>query len=351
MPESSPETEDQTAQAVPETADVESPAESSPADKGAKGDMLSAVKAALEPKEKSPDSSTQDQPAEEAEAKTSEKDDKAEAEDGDFTEEELAQLAKLKPKTAKRINDLLDLKRQHLAQIEAHGAEIETLKPKIQQFDSMVRFVEGAGLSVDEVNRGFDTMRNLKQDPLRAYEQLKPIFLQLQQMAGEILPEDLHNAVATGQLTEAHARELALARTQTALSNQRAQRFERQTQERQQTDAFEAQRQAAASRVTEWEKAQAKDPDWKLKQRRVTELIELELHRKQRQNPHYFPSPEDAVSMADKALKDVNAEMKRFAPKPKPVNSVHDVASTRNAAAPKTLLEAAKQGLAKAHAG
>lgn len=351
MPVSSPDVKDATdvEEAVVATnteLGAKDPAESPPAEATSeKGDMLSAVKAALEPKEKSLNSESQDsKPDATAEAAPKEGD-KPDEDSDDFTEEELTQLAKLKPKTHKRITKLLDEKKADLR-------EIEDLKPQAQQFQQMARFVQDAGLSVDEVNRGFDAMRNLKQDPLKAYEQIKPIFLQLQQMVGEVLPEDLVQEVSQGRLTEAHARELALARTRTTLATQRVQTFEQQNQQRQEVEAFESRRNAAAGSVSEWERTKSKsDPDWKLKQSRVTELIELDLHRRQKSDPNFFPSSDEAVSMAEAALKKVNEEMKRFNPRPKAVNAVTDVASTRSTAKPANMLEAAKQGLAQARAG
>lgn len=349
MPDSSPDTEIEVTPAVVEQTSApvdasEVSAESSPAEqKGQqKGDILSAVKAAMAPKkESSPGSANPG--SEEATAETAAKDgSEAEDDSEDFSEEEKARLSQ---KAKRRFHKLA-------GEVTEFRNKVADLEPQAQQFQSMARFVGDAGLSVDEVNRGFDVMRNLKQDPLRAFEQIKPIYEQLAQIVGEVLPADLHQAVNLGQITEAHARELARNRSVAALSQDRVQRVEQQRhRERQQTDV-QGRWNSAASATTEWESSKAKsDPDWKLKQGRVIELIELDLLKRQKADPNFIPSTEDAVGMANAALAKVNEEMKQFRPKPKAVNTITDVASSRSTPAPKTMLEAAKQGLARARAG
>jgi hypothetical protein len=59
-----------------------------------------------------------------------------------------------------------------------------------------------------------------------------------------------------------------------------------------------------------------------------------------------FPkTPEEAVQIANKALEEVDAEFKRYAPQRREIRPVTDVASTRSTVAPKTALEAAYAGL------
>ncbi len=346
MPESSPETELEVkpaaaidAEAGIETGAKDTSAESPPAENaGQQGDMLSAVKAALKPeKEGSPDSANQ---GSEPDAPDTAKKEGGEGEEDseDFSEEEKARLSqKAKRRFHKLAGEVTDLTKK-----------VGDLEPQAQQFDKMVRFVAEAGLSPDEVNRGFDVMKAIKQDPLRAFEMLSPVYEQLRQLVGDVLPQDLQQAVSLGRITEDHARELARTRSAATLREQQLQRFEQRTSvERQQADT-QGKWGAAASATTEWEHSKAKsDPDWKLKQPRVIELIELDLLKRQRTNPHFVPTTEDAVSMANDALKTVNEDFKRLRPTPKAINTITDVASSRSEAKPKTALEAAKQGLSR----
>lgn len=349
-PDSSPEKEfedvksdktDATAQEV--TKDGQDPAESSPAeDKGAKGDMLSAVKAALEPKaEKTPASDEPGSKSEEDPAKDAKKDGaEAGTESDDLTEDELAQVSK---KTRKRIETLVRERTDR-------DRQIVELQPKAEQFEKITRFVDDAGLSKDEVNQGFAIMADLKTRPDQAYERLKPIMKQLAAMFGEgDLPDDLQQDVNFGRITEARARELVVARSRSTISNETLQRTEDQQRQQREAADHKANVDDVSNAVSDWERSKEKsDPSWKLKQPRVMELVELEIVRRQRTKPEYFPTKAEALEFSKAALEKVEKEFKSLAPRPKAINASPDAGSTRSTAAPKTMLEAARVGLANA---
>lgn len=352
MPGSSPEKTEITGETVevektetkaPETTtDVQSPAESSTAEvKDDKGDMLSAVKAALEPKaEKTSDS---DEPGSETGKEPTADAEKEGAKEGtdpeDLTEDELAHL---RPKTRKRIDNLL----RDRAERDRKIAEIE---PKAEQFEKITGFVQEAGLSKDEVNDGFAVMRDLKREPYKAYQRLKPIMAELANMFGEgELPQDLHQDVQTGRITEQRARELVNARSQSTLASTQVAETARQEQERRAREAQESNVNDVAAAVTEWERSKGKtDPSWKLKQPRVMEIVEIEIARRQRTNPNYFPTKDEALKFSTDALAKVETELKAFAPRPRAINPVTDAGSTRSVPKPANPVEAAKQALAQ----
>lgn len=333
------ETEKVEGAAVATTDVKDASAESSPADKGEKTDLLSAVKAALDPvKEKSPASETQDSKSAEGTAAPFDKDGDKGSETDDLTEEE---LARLKPKTRKRIENLTAARRER-------DGRIAELEPKATQFDKVVTFIENAGLSTQEVNDGFEVMRLLKKDLPGAYQRLKPIVDQLEQVLGVQMPADLRTAVEQGQITEAHAKELAQTRSKAALSTQALQNRDQEDESRRQQDAHQEQQGRVRTAIVEWEKSKVgSDPDWKPKQARVMEIVQLETLRREKADPTFAWTPDAAIKFADEALKRVEDEFKRFSPKPKALNPVTDVSSTRSEAKPKTALEAAKQGLAR----
>lgn len=317
------------------------PAESSAAE-GEKDDLLTRVKSALDKsKEKSPASDEPGSPSDEA-TPAAKKEGEGEDKPGDLTEEE---LARLKPKTRERIETLTK-------DVKQRDGTIADLTPKAEKFEQIQRFVDDAGLSKDDVNQGFDVMRNLKTDPFKAYEQLRPIMDQLESIVGVRLPDDLHQEVAQGRITEGHARELSRARGQAAVTGQQLQRTTQRVETDRQMQAIEAQVNDVASAVTEWEKTTgSKDPDWKLKQSRITELVELEVMRRQAREPRYFPSKEEAIEMSKTALTRVDAELKALRPARRAVATTPgpDTGSTRTTAAvPKNMLEAAKIGLQRA---
>jgi hypothetical protein len=342
MPESSPD------------AEVEIPAVESQTDENAtstesstegtegqnKGDMLSAVEAALKPKEGSPDSASPGSEGEKPEA------DEADGEEPeDLSDEEQARLSQ---KARRRFHKLA-------GEVATLTKQVDEFKPAAEQFQKVMSFASEAGLSVEDMNTGFSVMRNIKLAPEKAYEQLAPIMNQLEQMLGlGQLPADLQNAVSVGQITEAHARELNRARSAAKLNGERLDQFTQKSEQQRQTSAVKQQWDDAASATTEWENSKAKsDPDWKHKQSRVLELIELDLLKRQRQNPNFAPTTQEAVTMADEALKKVNEEFKRFAPKPKQLNPGAKNAGASPSALPKpnSMFEAVEQGLARMKAG
>ncbi len=347
MPGSSPEKDKEPVETKVEidakTPDVATSAESSPAETQGevKGDMLAAVKAALKPDtEKAPDSGEQGSKPETDAAPAKKEGETAEDVDGDLTEEE---LARLRPKTRKRIDNLLKDRSDR-------DEKIATIEPKAEQFDKMVRFVEDAGLSKDEVNQGFGVMSDLKQNPLRAYETLKPIMDQLEQIVGVRLPEDLQNAVALGQITQQHAQELAGARGRATVTQQTLERRDTKEQERQQREDFGKRVDEVSTKVSEWENSQVKsDPDWKLKQPRVMALVKVQVQERMLQDRSYYPTPAEALQFSKDALVTVNDELKKFSPSRRAINPGHvDAAATQSQAKPKNMLEAARQGLAAA---
>lgn len=323
-----------------EAPDVK-PAESSAADasakpeKGEKDDILSAVKAALKPSEEKPPVSK------EPDSKSEEKPESDKADEGDesdeLTEEEKTHLH---TKTRKRIDRLL-------TQRAERDQTIAETKPKAEQFDRIVNFVAEANLSPTEVNDLFDTGKALKNDPRKAWERLKPIMHTLNQMFGEVLPDDLQRQVNVGAMTAEAAKELAVARTNAAVAQQQVDRTRAQDETRRQNEQQQTHVAAVQTEVSKWESSKEKsDPDWNLKRPQVMRAVKLALMEK-----GVPPSPADAVTMAEEALKAVNEEFKGLAPRRKEITPITDVASTRSTAKPTSALEAAKQALAKSRTG
>lgn len=323
-----------------EVTDVKPSAESSPAERDGTGSLLDAVKAALkpEPSEKSPDSKTEGSEADKADKPDAAKAKGKEAEPGELSEEDLSRLNR---KTQERIKHLLAARKES-------EAKLADLEPKANQFDQVVRFVQEAGLSTQEVNDGFEVMRLLKRDLPGAYKRLKPIVEQLEVVLGVQIPDDLQQAVNEGQITEAHARELSRTRSEARLSAHQVQERDRAASESKRREAFEANQTSVQNAVAEWEKSKAgSDLEWQHKQARVMEIVRLETLSREKADPQFAWTPDEAIKFAEAALDRVNTEFKRFMPKPKAMNPITDVAATRSEAKPKTALEAAKQGLAR----
>jgi hypothetical protein len=164
----------------------------------------------------------------------------------------------------------------------------------------------------------------MRNDPVKAFEAITPIYQQLQALVGEVLPPDLQEQVNTGQITVPAAKELSRLRAErgvtTSVQQQNAEREQARAAEEAVT-ATTTLKNGVASAITKWESDwKSSDPDYSLKQSRVTEAIELELNRAvllaQQGKPNRLPKTvEEAVSLANEVKKRVEKEMRQFAPK------------------------------------
>lgn len=330
----SPESPPETALAQPAAA----PAEATPntdvtaAPSPAKDEsLMDRVTAALKPKTEGSSPSPASQEAAPNPDAPSEDDEKEP--DSDPTDEE---TARYHSKTRKQIKRLLTQRNEALDQVKE-------LQPEAEGFRKITNFITESGMTSDEANLLLDVGRNMKRDPLKALEQLKPYYDALSRMAGDVLPPELQAAVTKGEITEPYARQLARKHTETAVLSQRTQAQE--DADRNRRAAEQSQRHGAdvSSAVSTWERNQAQtDPDWNLKQGRIGELIELDIRR------NGFPkTAQAALDQAEKAKTAVNTEFARFSPRKQAVTPVNPASAARVALAPpKTAYEAAERALA-----
>lgn len=323
---SAPSVEAQAPAAV-ESKDA-APAEPSPAKDVS---LLDSVKAALKPKPEgsSPSQASQDvKPGAEVPSEDEDKEP-----EGDPTPEE---LARYHSRTRKRMAKLMGERN------EARD-EVEKLRPDADVGRRITGFISQSGMSTDEANLLLEVGRNMKRDPLKALEQLKPYYDALQRMAGDILPQDLHAAVTKGEITEQYARQLARGRTETTVLSQRTQAQEAADRERKIAEQNQHHAGAVAASISTWEANQAKtDPDWTLKQGRIGELIELEVRRS-----GYPKTVQAAVDLAEKAKAKVTAELAQFAPRKVAVTPLNPASAARvGAVKPNSALEAARLAIA-----
>lgn len=199
-------------------------------------------------------------------------------------------------------------------------------------------------MSSDEANLLLDVGRNMKRDPLKALEQLKPYYDALSRMAGDVLPPELQAAVTKGEITEPYARQLARKHTETAVLSQRTQAQEAEANQRRATEQSQRLGAELSSVISTWDRNQAQtDPDWNSKQARIAELVELEVLR----TGNRPATAQAAIALAEKAKTAVNAEFARYSPRKQAVTPVNPASAARVALAPpKTAYEAAERALA-----
>jgi len=293
--------------------------------------LLDRVKTALTPKTEGSSPSKAGQEATPNPEASPESDDKEP--EGDPTEEE---LARYHSKTRKRMSRLM-------TERNAARDEVEKLRPDAEIGTRITAYIRDAGMTADEANLLLDVGRNMKQNPLKAWEQIQPFVAALQKMVGEVLPTDLQEAVDKKEITPQYARQLARGRTETAVLSTRTRAQDEEAQRREQAQRTEQHASQVASTISTWESNQAKaDPDWNLKQSRIGELIELDIRRN-----GYPKTAQAAVELAEKAKTTVNAELARLRPPKQAVNTVNPASTARVAPAkPTTALEAARLALA-----
>ena len=251
------------------------------------------------------------------------------------------ELDSYKPKTRRRIEKLL-------GQLGETRDRLSEFEEGHTRFSQMKQFVQGANLTSDEVNTGFDIMAAMKNDPAKAYEMLKPYLESLETVIGERLPEDLQTKVNDGYLDEETAREMARSRSGEALSRQAAERARQEADNIRRSSEVSETVRSTSDAATQWERRLAEtDPDYKAKQPRVSKEVRLLLLEAEKAG-NIPQTPAAVTALLDEALKTVNAEFARFKPKRTTVTPERGGTAAAATAEPKTLLEAAQIGLRKA---
>lgn len=336
------EAEDTTAQDVNEATAAES---SAAADQDAENPstMLDALSAAVKGEEPSTSEDSQEEDAEAPEADVSQTDEPAEGGASEAEKEEAeelsdptdAELRGYKPKTRKRIEQLL-------AQRDSAAQEVEQYRASHEAFQRVTSFIQEAKLSTEEVNTGFEIMRLMKSDPVKALEALAPLVASLQQHTGDRLPADLQQQVDTGHLAEQHARELARLRAEHARTQAMTQEQAQQLEEQQRRQVQQAHIDEMSRAISDWEFGWRKsDPDYQRLQPRVQEKLELAIRR------DGYPRDKDAaVKLAERARSEVKQELAQLMPGARQeIRPVTGGASAPSKPEPQNMLQAMQQAL------
>lgn len=324
-----------------------------PASKEEEWDPLKVVKKAIGDEQESDKEGTgEDQGKQEDDSSKSEGDsqekDKSESEElGEITQEELDSY---KPKTRKRIEALLD-DRQRLTD------ENELLKPAAEQMDTLQEFMKERNLSPQNVSElmvvGGLAMSSDPKDLRTALDRVNEFKSQLETQLGEVLPEDLQKKVDEGLMDAASAKEVALSRVDKQRADARAAAAEDSAKNTQETATADQQAQAAElvqTTIADWQRGKvASDPDYQHK----AELLQKEIAYRVQQAGGRVLDKQKALEIAEEAYAEVNKVYKSLTPKAAPAAKrvVKSKAGSGNmASTPNSPLDAAKAGLARAHA-
>lgn len=247
------------------------------------------------------------------------------------------ELKGYKPKTRRRMEQLL-------TRVKERDEQITALEAPAGEYQKIEAYLESTGTTYEQCADAVEVAALLNNDPEEAYKRLAPIMQELAQKVGAVLPQDLQQSVDSGYMTQEGAREIARLRARESVSQEQQQR----QQEQQKRQYQQTQRQLMTdmqNAVAGWEQRTASsDPDYKHKSARVQEKIELALLKAQ-QSGTLPQSVNDAVAIAENALKVVNDEYRKIGKKP--AVSVVDGGSSNTAKAPpRDKYEAAEQALA-----
>jgi hypothetical protein len=307
-----------------------------PSDAGDKDDgpksILDAVTAALDKTKGEGSSPSDDADRSEAKESAGDKPDDETAELGEPTDEELAGYHS---KTRRRVKWLLDQRNEA-------KAELDRLKPSVDGWTGLQGYMRDTNLSVDEVNEGFEAMRLMKNDPLKALPVLKGYVQRLEQLAGENLSPEMQQAVEAGEISEQHARELSRAKSSASLASAQSAQAAERARQLAANQGFERHAADVSRVVNEWDSQQAtSDPDYALKRSRVMERVKLALYEE-----GYPRTTQAAVDLVSKIKKDVDEEFKKLSPKREQIKPITAAGSAPARPEPKTMLDVVRQAAA-----
>ncbi len=233
-----------------------------------------------------------------------------------------------------------------LAERDDAKTQVEQFKVKADYFDELDQFAVTNNLSNEDFSEALQIAAAFKRNPTEGLQMLKPLIQQAQELAGEVLPDDLNKKIQDGFLDEGSAKELAQQRAKNQfLQDQMEQQEQVRVQQDQQQLALQQQnfQRSMATAVSTWEENwQKSDPDYKMKAEPVLRYYRAEVAT----NPP--KSVEEAISLVEKAKADVEKDLGIFKPKKQPVNHLSGGASvSQPTSKPKSLNDAIRGALSR----
>jgi rRNA maturation endonuclease Nob1 len=238
------------------------------------------------------------------------------------------------PLIRKKINKLLADRREL-------RKEVAELRPNAQIGSELTQFATVNDLSGDDVTNVLRMAAMLRVgDYASFYKAVAPFVRTAQEYLGVVLPRDLADRVRAGHMTEVAAKEFARQRydhqrsqvelesTQVAASRQRVQSTQNEVQR---------------AVLSYEQRLSANDPDYKAKAPSVRRAVQAILFER----GGTIQNANEALEITKAAYDEVNKQMRSYQPRPTATrpqpNGATQTTSAR--AAPKTLMEAALQGL------
>jgi hypothetical protein len=272
--------------------------------------------------------------APEGDKKPEDASDESSDDESELTDEEMKLL---KPKTRKRIQKLQGL-------VSEANERVEQFQEKAGRYEQFETFLSTNRISGEEADELFMIGALMKNNPQAALNAITPHYNRLLEITGNIMPDDLKQQVKQGYITEQHARELSQRRANEQVQNavhQEQQQYQQQQQQVAHQNLINNITASVAKREQQWA---ANDPDYKMKQSKILERIELKLGRAGREG-RLPTTAEGAVQLAEDAKREVEKEIQSYKPKKPVTPPIGGSGSSTNVPEPKNTVELIRQSL------
>lgn len=179
-------------------------------------------------------------------------------------------------------------------------AERNEYREDATRYRNVEQFLRTHQMSADEAAEILTIGGLLKSDPMAALERIKPVFLNLLRVTGEIIPADLQEKVRAGQITPEMAKEFSRVKAQQQVESLRRE--------------ADARRQAEEAAVREVEAVQAEVMTWEAEKRRTDPHFDaksqtIQLHvAAWRGQGGVSRTPAEARAVLEQVYKTVNAQ-------------------------------------------
>jgi len=234
-----------------------------------------------------------------------------------------------------RFRELVREKNTYKAQMAEYEADAK-------QYRDIQTFMEGAGLTAEEVAEGLALMAQMKSgDPAKAYEALTKKVETLALAAGKQLPQELEERVEQGFVDRETAQQLYQKQVQ---AERQAALAQNQLQQRTYQDA-QTQVVSIANAVQAWEQAtKGTDPDFEIKVDLVKDRVRAHVAA------NGMPkTPDEAVKLTKEAYESVTQVLRRAqGPKQSMRPAVGGKVNGSAAPEPRSLLDVIRQASAGA---
>ena len=208
-----------------------------------------------------------------------------------------------------------------------------------EQYVKIQNSLKDMKLSAEETAQGLSIMGLMKSNPQAALEALQPIISNLQQVTGQIIPDDIQQKIEDGYMDEDVGKELARTRADVQLQRNANQQMLNEQQQMNASDQINI----IAQSVTNWEENIRKtDPDFELKQDEVDDRVSALVRERGRPN-----NSEDAIALAQEAYETVTKRHQSRLGVRKPIRSLSGgKLGGSPVPEPKSLMDAVQNALA-----